>query len=61
MSKKLPYERAFSVKQVPGGWVMVEYHLKDGKVIKEKQTEPDYRDMALENFSRATSIFWLDI
>jgi len=52
-------ERAFGVKQVSGGWTMVEYTIQDGKVIKEKRTEPDYRDMALEQFVRATTIFWL--
>jgi hypothetical protein len=58
MSKKQP-ELAFGVKKVPGGWTMVSYEILDGKVVKEKRTEPDYRDMALESFVRATTIFWL--
>lgn len=52
------FERAFGVKKVPGGWTMAEFHIQDGKVIKEIQTEPDYRDIALEHFIRATTVFW---
>lgn len=59
MSQKKKPDLAFGVKKVPGGWTMVEYHLLDGKVVKEKQSEPDYRDMALEKFVRETSVFWL--
>lgn len=61
MSNKKPKpDRAFCVKKVAGGWVLAEYLIQDGKVIKEKQSEPDFRDIALENFQRTTTCFWLD-
>ena len=51
---------ALSVEKVPGGWSLVEYHILDGKILKRTQTEPDYRDIALEHFMRRTTTFWLD-
>lgn len=51
-------EVAIGVKRVPGGWTVVEYQIKDGKVVAEKQTEPDLRSLTLEKFQQAVFRFW---
>lgn len=49
---------AYGVRKEPGGHVLVELKYKDGKIIKETLSEPDFRDITLEKFMRAVGIFW---
>lgn len=49
---------AIGIRKEAGGWVLVELTYLDNKIIKEKLSVPDYRDITLEKFMRATSIFW---
>lgn len=56
---KPKFDIAFGVKRVSGGWTLVEYHIRDGKIIKQTQTEPDFRDLTLEQFVRRSTVFWL--
>ena len=53
-------EVVMGVKRVPGGWVMVEYHIQGGKIVKEKQTQPDMKVFALERLRKEISYFWDD-
>ena len=63
-TKKPEVEKLFGVKRTKAGWVMVEVHLQPAtdkeaaKVVKYKTTEPDFRDIALEHFNRASYVFW---
>lgn len=57
MSEKKP-DLAFTVKKAPGGWVVVEYKILNGRVVEEKTTQPDLRAIALERFQKEIGVFW---
>ena len=52
--------KAFGVKRTPAGWVVSEYQIENGKVVSEKQSEPDVRAIALEKLRRDIDVFWDD-
>lgn len=56
MSKKA--ELAIGLKRVPGGWVVTEYKILNGKILSVKLSEPDNRSIALEKLQRMMTIFW---
>lgn len=56
MSKKP--EIALGVRRVPGGWVVVEYKIANGKILSEKLTQPDNRGINLERLQQMMAVFW---
>ena len=54
-------ELAIGIRRTPAGWSVVEYQLKDGRVVKEKVTEPDLRALALEQLRKSIAVFWDEI
>lgn len=55
-------EKAFGVRKIPGiGWQTVEWHISDGKVVKEIKSEPDIRALILEKFKYQIADLWDDL
>ena len=52
---------AIGVRRTPGGWSLVEYQIKDGKVVSEKVSTPELRAFVLERLSTAIQVFWNDV
>jgi hypothetical protein len=59
-SQKQKPTRMIGLRRGPAGWSVVECLVQDGKVLKEKTSEPELRAIALEQFARATNAFWMD-
>lgn len=60
-SKKDKPQILFGMRRVPGGWQTVRVEVKDGKVVKEKASEPQNRPLALELFQRDITELWNDV
>lgn len=49
---------AVGIKRTPGGWTLIRYQIKDGKVVAEKRTEPDTKSLTLEHLQQAMFDFY---
>jgi hypothetical protein len=53
-------ETAYGIRKTKLGWQVVIYRIENGKVVKEEKSEPDFRSLALERFSREVAAVWGD-
>lgn len=51
-------KKAFSVDRGPGGWVMIEYHILNDKIIEVKRSEPNLKSFAINDFKKAAFHYW---
>jgi hypothetical protein len=49
---------AFGMRKNAIGWMTVELHIQDGKIVKEIESEPDFRSIALEKYRKLISHYW---
>jgi len=50
---------ALSLNKTPLGWVVTEFQIQNGEIVKETKSQPDLRAIALEKLSRdMAAIFW---
>jgi hypothetical protein len=56
-----PIKKAFSIERGTGGWITVEYHLRNDEVIEVIRTEPDIKAAAINNFKKAAFHWWQSI
>ena len=55
-SKKV--RKAFSVDRIKGGWVMLEYSIRDGQIVGIKSSEPNLKSFAINDFKKAAFHYW---
>lgn len=64
-TNKGPIRKAFSVDKIRavgdavGGWVMIEYHIRDNQIVEVKRTEPNLKSFAVNDFKK-TAFHWWD-
>lgn len=60
-SKKEQPQVLFGMRRTPVGWQVIRVEVKDGRVVREKASEPENRALALETFQRDITELWDDV
>ncbi len=51
-------EVMYGLKRTPAGWVVTVAQIEGNRVVSRKQSEPDFRSIALETFQREILEVW---